>query len=103
MRRLAGREAAARAAAALYRERTDAPPSRDSRVAADEEFALNLARYIERETGAYPRLSRMRTRDYQHWCARYHSAKREAARVPGPTEMPTYGKMWRYLHEGEPW
>jgi hypothetical protein len=103
VRRLAGRQAHGWAAAALYRERAGVEPPKDARRAADEEFALGLVKFIERTTGTRPKLSTMRTRDYERWCYRYHEAQRERTRMPSYAEMPTYGKMWRYLHEGEPW
>jgi hypothetical protein len=103
MRRIAGREAAARAAAARHRERVGQDPPKDARQAADEEFNLGLSRFIESQLGYLPKISKMRTRDLHHWCALYYEYRAERARPITPYETPTYGKMWRYLHEGEPW
>jgi len=67
---------------------------REAATAADEAFLEGLSTYIEMVSGYAPDFPRMKRRDLEAWCARYHRFQRQAdAIVVRPA--PRYGREFR--------
>ncbi len=71
---------------------------REAAQAEEEEFWHDVAAFIETVSGYAPDFSRMKQRDIEAWCARYHAHDKEMSQPVTPRSMPVYGRDYRERH-----